>query len=111
MRYKAAALFRNIVKGHCLVDGNKRLGVTSVTVFLRLNGYETTYSNREVYRYALRVARQAGNYPVEHIHGWISRHTQLLPHDALEEARSFNQRLYDRTSGEYLSIVFARSDG
>lgn len=36
---KAAALLCSIIKNHALVDGNKRTGLATVSVFLALNGY------------------------------------------------------------------------
>jgi death-on-curing protein len=36
---KAAAFLQSVVKGHALVDGNKRLGWLATYVFLRINGY------------------------------------------------------------------------
>lgn len=68
---KGACLFRGLVKDHPLVDGNKRLAVTAMTVFLQINGRDTTYSNDQLYRYAMRVAKQAGNYPLRLIERWL----------------------------------------
>lgn len=93
VRWKAAALFRGLVKNHGLRDGNKRLAVTTMSVFLLANGWVPTYTNRELYRYARRVARKQGNYPVANIATWISRHTVLMSDDDLETARNQNRRL------------------
>ena len=38
LELKAAALLHSIVRGHALVDGNKRLAWLAATVFLRING-------------------------------------------------------------------------
>jgi prophage maintenance system killer protein len=59
---KAAALFRGLVKNHGLHDGNKRLAVTTLTVFLLANGRSPLYTNSQLYRYTLRVARHRGEY-------------------------------------------------
>jgi len=74
---KAAALFRGLVKNHGLRDGNKRLAVTTMSVFLLANGWLPTYTNYQLYRYALRVAARKGPYRVETIDRWIRRHTIL----------------------------------
>ena len=82
---KAACLFRGLVKNHPLVDGNKRLAVTAMTVFLQVNGRRPTYTNRQLYGYALRVARQAGNYPVSLIEAWLRRNSEHQPAPRLAE--------------------------
>jgi death on curing protein len=54
---KAAALLHSIVKGHALVDGNKRLGWLATAVFLDLNGIDATAApNDAVYDLVMRVA-------------------------------------------------------
>ena len=85
---KAACLFRGLVKNHGLADGNKRLAVTTLTVFLVLNGRVPTYSNTELYKYALRVARAKGAYRVDHIEGWVRRHSRLAAPPQRARARA-----------------------
>jgi len=36
------------VKDHPMIDGNKRLGTHVMLVFLALNGYELSYSQKEL---------------------------------------------------------------
>ena len=38
---KAARLCYGLVKNHAMIDGNKRIGVHAMLVFLTLNGYQT----------------------------------------------------------------------
>ncbi len=45
----AAALTHSLVCNHALVDGNKRLGLACLTVFLGMNGRRLTMSNDEAY--------------------------------------------------------------
>ena len=45
----AAALTHSLVTNHALVDGNKRLGLACLIVFLRMNGVRLTLSNDEAY--------------------------------------------------------------
>ena len=45
---KAAQLCFGIVKDHPMIDGNKRLGTHVMLVFLALNGYELSYSQKEL---------------------------------------------------------------
>lgn len=53
---KAAALLHSLVQNHPLVDGNKRLGLTSVTVFYGLNGWRLTATNDEAYDLVIAIA-------------------------------------------------------
>lgn len=41
---KAARLCYGLVKNHAMLDGNKRIGVHAMLVFLALNGYELVYT-------------------------------------------------------------------
>ncbi len=68
---KAAALFRSIVKNHALRDGNKRLGVTALDVFLRINRVDLKVSQRNLVETAVVVAAYAGNFPLELLTSWI----------------------------------------
>ena len=43
---KTALLFRWLVKNHAMVDGNKRLALTTATVFLYVNGYVLTAATK-----------------------------------------------------------------
>lgn len=45
---KAAQLCYGLVKNHAMIDGNKRIGTHVMLVFLSLNGYELSYSQKEL---------------------------------------------------------------
>lgn len=92
---KAACLFRGLVKNHGLVDGNKRLAATTMSVFLVLNGWMPTYTNNELYLYALRVARTKGEYQVSAIERWVRRHASRYPDEQLEKIRRWCEALLD----------------
>ena len=56
---KAAALLQSVVKGHALIDGNKRLGWLATAVFFELNGATVTVAhNDDVYDLVMRVAAE-----------------------------------------------------
>lgn len=101
---KAAAMFRGLVKNHGLTDGNKRLAVTTMSTFLLANGWIPVYTNVQLYRYALRVARHQGNYPVPAIERWIRRNTRLMAEHDLEILRKQNRRLASR--GRLMDVAF-----
>jgi death on curing protein len=52
----AASYGYGLVKNHCFVDGNKRVAVAIVDVFLQLNGYELMAEEPDVVLYFLRLA-------------------------------------------------------
>ena len=43
---KAARLCFGLVRNHAMLDGNKRLGTHVMLVFLALNGYKLSYSQK-----------------------------------------------------------------
>ena len=69
---KAAALRQSIVKGHPLVDGNKRLGWLATATFLEINGVTATgVTNEDVHRFVIGVA--AGNDDVDQLADQLRR--------------------------------------
>ena len=69
---KVAQLCFGLVKNHAMVDGNKRLGTHVMLVFLALNGYELSYSQRELSDMILALA--SGQTGFEDILHWIIKH-------------------------------------
>ena len=58
---KAAVLLISMIKNHPFVDGNKRIALTTTTVFLSLNGW-LFYANRDdAVAECLRIAGATGN--------------------------------------------------
>jgi len=45
---KAAQLTYSLIKNHPFLDGNKRIGVTVLIIFLKANGIEITCTNEEL---------------------------------------------------------------
>ena len=72
---KAAALFRSLVKNHCLVDGNKRLALTTATVFLTLNEHIFYAPREEAVEFTLRIASAEGNVDLRYISKWFRRNS------------------------------------
>ncbi len=71
---KAAVYARNIIADHLFVDGNKRGGITSASVFLIKNGYELTASNKQLEDFAVQIAVEHLDIPV--IAKWLEEHTK-----------------------------------
>lgn len=59
---KAARICYSLISNHAFVDGNKRIGVLAMMVFLRLNGVKTNFSNDDIIRIGLNVASGKWDY-------------------------------------------------
>lgn len=71
---KAAALLQSIVKGHPLIDGNKRLGWLATAVFLEINEVEASAApDDEVVSLVIDVA--GGDRAIEEIAAGLRRLT------------------------------------
>ncbi|MBT2501343.1 type II toxin-antitoxin system death-on-curing family toxin [Curtobacterium sp. ISL-83] len=53
---KAAAVVHSTVRNHALVDGNKRLGLMVLVVFLEVNGRGFLASNDAAYEFIVAIA-------------------------------------------------------
>lgn len=69
---KAARLCYGLVKNHAMVDGNKRIGVHAMLVFLSINGYELGYTQKELSDLILDVAADKKQY--EDVLQWLLEH-------------------------------------
>lgn len=56
LELKAAALLHSIAHNHALVDGNKRLALAAMLVFLGINGRRLRMTNDEAYDFVIAVA-------------------------------------------------------
>lgn len=66
---KGARLGFNLISNHAFVDGNKRIGIYIMLVFLEINGVRIHPSVNEVARVGLAVA--AGEMDYEALLEWI----------------------------------------
>lgn len=60
----AAAYGYGFVKNHCFFDGNKRIALAAVDVFLQLNGFELMAEEDEAAEFFLRLAAGTGSAEV-----------------------------------------------
>ena len=72
LQAKSARLGYGLIKNHCMLDGNKRIGTHVMLVFLALNGIELSYTQKELYEVILQVA--SGELEYEDLLKWILRH-------------------------------------
>ncbi|MCL2089479.1 MAG: type II toxin-antitoxin system death-on-curing family toxin [Oscillospiraceae bacterium] len=69
---KAARLSYFLCNNHAFVDGNKRIAVTSMLVFLRMNDIKLIYTQAELITLGLGMANGSINF--EDVLAWISVH-------------------------------------
>ncbi|HLG28830.1 MAG TPA: type II toxin-antitoxin system death-on-curing family toxin [Candidatus Brocadiales bacterium] len=71
---KAAAIMHSVIKNHPFIDGNKRTGITSASIFLFKNNYILTASNKELEQFTSKVASR--NIELKEIAKWFKGHTK-----------------------------------
>ena len=72
----AACYGYGFAKNHCFSDGNKRIALASIDVFLQLNGFELTASETDAVDTILRLA--ASEIDEEELSGWIAARNSKL---------------------------------
>ena len=71
---KATRLGYGLIKNHCMIDGNKRIGAHSMLVFLSINGIELKYTQKEFYETILAVAD--GSLDYDGLLKWVMEHQE-----------------------------------
>ena len=69
---KAARLCYGLIKNHAMIDGNKRIGAHAMLVFMKINGYDLEYSQKELIDLILGVA--VGEMDYTNILHWLIEH-------------------------------------
>lgn len=72
LQAKASRLGYGLIKNHCMIDGNKRIGTHAMLVFLAINGIELDYTQKELYETILAIAD--GSLEYEYLLKWILEH-------------------------------------
>jgi death-on-curing protein len=66
---KAARLGFSIIKNHPFLDGNKRIGILGMMVFLDINGIELECTDEDIIDLGLGIA--SGKYDDNYVIEWI----------------------------------------
>lgn len=66
---KAARLEFSIIKNHPFLDGNKRIGILAMMVFLDVNGIKLKCTDKEIVDLGLGIA--SGKYDDKYMIEWI----------------------------------------
>ena len=69
---KGARLGYTLISNHAFVDGNKRIGVFIMLIFLEVNGIELECTNQEIINVGLSVA--SGSMGYESLLAWARAH-------------------------------------
>ena len=69
---RASQLCYSLIENHPFVDGNKRIGVHLMLLFLKLNNIEVNYSQQELVDFGLDIA--SGKISKNDIKEWIIEH-------------------------------------
>lgn len=72
---EAAALFESLLQNHPFLDGNKRVGITATAVFLRLNGFELVFDDKQAYQWLVGLL-EAGQLNKVNVESWLRQHVQ-----------------------------------
>ena len=72
----AAAYGFHLCMNHPFVDGNKRIALVAMDIFLQRNGYEISASEKEVYEVIIKLA--AGKLTKNELSAWLEDNTSKL---------------------------------
>lgn len=73
---KAGALIHSLLLNHPFVDGNKRTAVASTLVFLDLNNYSFSVSQKELVKTALSIENK--KWDIKKISLWLNKHAKKI---------------------------------
>ena len=73
---KASAMLDSLVNNHPFLDGNKRVGITSAALFLRINGYLLKCTQDELESITMQIA--TNHPPVDEIATWFKDHCTAI---------------------------------
>jgi death-on-curing protein len=68
---KAAALMDSIIRNHLFLDGNKRTGIASAVIFLKMNGWFFKTTDSEMAQFTLSCAQAQAS--LDDIAAWFRR--------------------------------------
>ena len=74
IQHKAAQLAFFIISNHPFIDGNKRIGLHVMLIFLELNGVTLKYTQNELIKIGLMLAD--GNMTVKDLLLWLIDHNE-----------------------------------
>jgi death on curing protein len=73
---EAAALWESLSQNHPFVDGNKRVAVTTMAAFLRVNGYRLEFDDMDAFSFLVGLYEK-GTLRLTELDAWLRRHAVL----------------------------------
>ncbi len=73
---EAAALWESLSQNHPFVDGNKRVAVTTMAAFLRVNGYRLEFDDMEAFSFLVGLY-EMGTLRFKELDTWLRQHAVL----------------------------------
>ena len=70
---EAAALWESLSQNHPFLDGNKRVAVTVMAAFLKINGYKLEFDDLEAYTFLINLY-ESGRMRFQELDSWLRRH-------------------------------------
>ena len=67
---EAAALLESLAQNHPFVDGNKRVALAVVDVFLRINGYSINANSKQIYDHLIKLFDDQA-FDIAHLIPWL----------------------------------------
>jgi death on curing protein len=71
---EAAALWESLSQNHPFVDGNKRVAITAMAAFLKVNGYVLVFDDLEAYTFLINLY-ETGRMRFSELDTWLRKHT------------------------------------
>lgn len=72
----AAAYGFHLCNNHAFLDGNKRIALVAIDIFLQMNGWELKTDEKDAYIKIMQLAN--GDLNKQELTNWIRKHAQLL---------------------------------
>jgi death-on-curing protein len=70
---EAAALWESLSQNHPFLDGNKRVAVTVMAAFLKVNGYKLEFDDLKAYAFLINLY-ESGRMRFQELESWLRRH-------------------------------------
>ena len=70
---EAAAIWESLSQNHPFVDGNKRVAVTTMAAFLRVNGYRLEFDDMEAFSFLVGLY-EMGTLRFKELDAWLRQH-------------------------------------
>ena len=70
---EAAALWESLSQNHPFIDGNKRVAVTAMAAFLKVNGYRLEFDDAAAFSFLMGLY-EGGTMRFGELDGWLRKH-------------------------------------